>query len=174
MSQLVSFEEDIEYALDQPSTQKSFESNYNTHNIIINSQPSGAEIYLNGRNTGQLTPGRLAVPADQAFTVGLRKDGFINYKADTKSKGNGSTQSFTMQKLNIGRLDILAKNKNTIIYISGKRLRERPPIYNYRVPSSRKIKIRAVDKVKRLYSERMVSVKPNAKIQINMVPNKPL
>lgn len=173
-SQLVSFEEDIEYAIDQPSTEKNIQNGYENHNIIIKSQPSGAEVYINGRNQGHITPARVSVPSDKIFSLDLRKDGYLNYKARLSSKGNGSKESFTLQKLNIGKLDIRTPNRNTIIYINGKKLRERPPIRDYRVPSSKRITIRAVDKLKRMYAERVVSVKPDSKIQVNIIPNKPL
>jgi len=174
-SQLVSFEEDIEYAIEQPSTERNLENGgYESHNIIINSQPSGAEVYINGRNQGHITPARVTVPSEKLFTLDLRKDGYLNYKTKLNSKGNGSKESFTLQKLNIGKLDIRTPSRSTVIYINGKKLRERPPIFDYRVPSSRKIKIRAVDKRKQLYSERIVSVKPDSKITVNLVPDKPL
>jgi serine/threonine-protein kinase len=173
-SQLVSFEEDIEYAIDQPSKEKVITEEYETHNIIIKSQPSGAEVYIDGKNQGNITPARVKVPSDKRFSLDLRKDGYLNYKTNLNSKGNGSKESFTLQKLNIGKLDIRTPNRNTVIYINGKKLRERPPIIDYRVPSSRKIRIRAVDKLKRLYSDRIVSVKADEKIKVNMIPNKPL
>lgn len=173
-SQLVTFEEDIEYALEQPSKEKSYANGYDTHNIIVNSNPSGAEIYLNGRNTGLLTPGRLTVPAEKNFAIDLRKDGFLSYKSNLTSKGNGSKESFTLQRLNIGLLDIRTRYKDTIIYINGKRLKERPPIYGYRVPASKKIKIRAVDKLRRIYTEKVISVNPDQKIKVSLDPNKPL
>jgi len=177
-SQLVNFEEDIEYAIDQPSkdrqSEKNGTSNLDSHNIMVKSQPSGAEVYINGRNQNLLTPARVQVPSDKKFTIDLRKDGYLRYKAKLNSKGNGSKETFTLQKLNIGKLDIYSPGKNTVIYINGKKLRERPPIVDYRVPSSRKLKIRAVDKVRRLFAERFVTVKTDDKIKVTIIPNKPL
>jgi len=173
-SQLVSFEEDIEYAIDQPSKESVADVGYEAHNIIIKSQPSGAEVYINGKNQGTITPARIAVPSDKVFTLDLRKDGYLNYRTKLDSKGNGSQENFTLQKLNIGRLDIRTPSRDTVIYINGKKLRERPPILDYRVPSSRKIKIRAVDRARRLYSDRIISVKADEKIIVNLIPNKPL
>jgi len=174
-SQLVSFEEDIEYALDQPSkaSQNDAVGGFDNHNIMIKSQPSGAEVYINGRNTGLLSPARVKVPAEKVFTLGLRKDGYLNYQTKLSSKGHGSKESFTLQKLNIGKLDIVTKSRNTVIYINGKKLRERPPIYDYRVPSSREITIKAVNKYKRLYAEKKVVVEADSSLKVVINPDKP-
>ena len=43
--------------------------------LVLNSDPPGAEIYIDGRDSGQLTPARITVNAGQ-HRVALRKDGF--------------------------------------------------------------------------------------------------
>ncbi len=43
--------------------------------LVLNSDPAGAEIYIDGRDSGQVTPARITVDAGQ-HRVALRKDGF--------------------------------------------------------------------------------------------------
>jgi hypothetical protein len=43
--------------------------------LVLNSDPAGAEIYIDGRDSGQVTPARITVNAGQ-HRVALRKDGF--------------------------------------------------------------------------------------------------
>lgn len=50
--------------------------------VRINSMPSGAEVYLNGNNTGQVTPARIKVPrkgnnGTRGHQIELRKDGMV-------------------------------------------------------------------------------------------------
>lgn len=165
----------IEYALDQPSKGALHDvQNVNAHNIIVTSTPTGAEIYVNGKNSGLLTPGRISVPARNEFIIGLKKDGFISYKTKLTSRGNGAKESFTLQKLSISFLNISTKYKDTVIYINGRKLRERTPIKNYRVPSSRTLTIKAVDKLRKLYVEKIVTVPPDKKLSLRLDPSIPL
>ncbi len=174
-SQLIPSETNIEYALDQPSVERTKVTQpLNAHNIIVSSTPSGAEIYMNGKNTGLLTPGRISVPAKDEFVIGLKKDGFLSYKSKLVSRGNGAKEEFTLQRLNIGYLDITTKYKDTVIYINGRKLRERAPIKNYRVPSSRTLTIKAVDRLRKLYVEKVITVKPDKKISLRLDPTTPL
>jgi serine/threonine protein kinase len=51
--------------------------------LVLSSDPAGAEIYIDGRDSGQVTPARITVDAGQ-HRVALRKDGFkpkITYAA---------------------------------------------------------------------------------------------
>ncbi len=43
--------------------------------LVLNSDPAGAEIYIDGRDSGQVTPARITVNAGQ-HRVALRKEGF--------------------------------------------------------------------------------------------------
>jgi hypothetical protein len=43
--------------------------------LVLNSDPAGAEIYVDGSDSGQVTPARITVNAGQ-HRVALRKDGF--------------------------------------------------------------------------------------------------
>ncbi len=164
-----------EYALQQLSIENpELILDLNTHHIIVSSNPSGAEIYVNTKNTGQLTPGRVVVPAKDQFLIGLRKDGFLNYTSRMTSRGNATKEGFTLQKINIGYLDITTKYADTIIYINGRKLREKTPIKNYRVPSSRTLTIRAVDMLRKLYVEKIIVVKTDKKTSLHLDPFRPL
>lgn len=147
---------------------------YDRHNIIISSNPPGAEIYINGKNTSLLTPGRVSVPAYNNFYIELRKDGYLNYKTSLKSQHNGFKKEFTLQKLDIGFLNISSKFSNTIIYINGMRLKEKIPIRSYRVPSDKTLIIKAVDRARNLYDERVVTVKPDQTLNLKLQPHKKL
>ncbi len=174
-SQLMPSKTSVEYIKKQSSIQEpGLVSDLNTHHIIMSSNPQGAEIYINTKNTGQLTPGRVAVPSKNQFFIGLKKDGFLNYKAKIISRGNGTKEGFTLQKINVGYLDITTKYKNTIIYINGRKLREQTPIKSYKVPSSRTLTIKAVDTLRKLYVEKIITVQTDRKISLYLDPSTPL
>lgn len=44
--------------------------------IVINSEPAGAELIINGMPTGQKTPALIKNPGGKSFSVGFRKEGY--------------------------------------------------------------------------------------------------
>lgn len=46
-----------------------------THALIVTSNPSGAEIYINDKNTGFTTPSRVEIPSGK-FKISFHKDGY--------------------------------------------------------------------------------------------------
>lgn len=114
--------------------------------IIISSQPSGAEIELNGVSTGRVTPSRIEVPNNQNFKIALKKSGYIDYmKEETAVQGSNAKIVATLQKALVGYVDIDARPpQNVIISINGKALTgERLPIENYAVPAGVDLTIKA-------------------------------
>ena len=58
--------------------------------LVLNSTPAGAEVLLDGKNTGRLTPVQLAVEKG-THTVSLRKQGYLE---ETTSADLGPGQNF--------------------------------------------------------------------------------
>jgi hypothetical protein len=117
-----------------------------TAGLVVNSVPSGAEIYINGLNTGKTTPSRVEIPADRPFTIDLKLDRYIDYtKTDLTSEHTGRSFTATLQKSMVAYLDIDVKPaRNARVYVNGQPLTdENLPITRYAVPSGTKIKIRA-------------------------------
>ncbi len=48
-------------------------------NLVINSLPSGAQIYIDGQDSGKTTPSKVRVPSHSKFTVTLKLDGYLEY-----------------------------------------------------------------------------------------------
>ena len=46
--------------------------------VVISSQPSGASIFIDRRDTGLITPSRVAVPGDRPFSLRLKRLGFLD------------------------------------------------------------------------------------------------
>ena len=161
-----------ENALEQASSIETPKNIVGTHSLIVTSSPSNAEIYIDGKNTNRSTPSRVRVPANREFKIHLKKDGYLNRQVTMRSRGNGSKQNFNLSKLYIGYLNIHSKNKNTVIYLDGKKIKEKLPLNNYRVPAGKKIKIKAIDLKTKRYIEEVVRIKPDEKRTLNLTPRK--
>src|SRR5690606_10574500 len=98
----------------------------NFSSLVVNSNPSGAEIYMNGINTGKITPARIQVPADAPFAIKLRLERYIDYqKGNLTTDITGSNFTATLQKAMVGYIDVDVRPPlNTKVYINGKEIRE--------------------------------------------------
>ena len=47
--------------------------------LVVNSQPSGARIYVDGKDVRATTPSRILVPKNKAFSISLRKEYYFTY-----------------------------------------------------------------------------------------------
>ncbi len=143
-------------------------------NIIIKSDPSVAKIYVNGKDTGSVTRGRVKVPAKGVFTLRLERDGYHPREIELKASELGASAGFTLQKISVGYLNINVSPYSSEIYINGKKLRDRPPIKKYRVPASRSIRIKAVNRANNTYDERIITVDDGETARVNLKPRKRL
>ncbi len=129
--------------------------------LLITSKPSGAEIYINGTNTGSITPSKISLPRTGAVQLSLRRTGYLEYILDyTEDTAIPNRLNATLQNALIGYIDIdVLPPKDVRIYINGKLLNEgRLPITRYAVPAETKIVIRAENPYTKSVAERSIIV----------------
>jgi hypothetical protein len=96
--------------------------------VLIDSQPQGARIRLNRRNTGKVTPARLTIPACEERTISLHHKGFRTWsdEYDSDSDFDAMVQALGQVSLDpIPSGSILIKKPDEYgvdIYEGGKRL----------------------------------------------------
>ncbi|MCH2532932.1 MAG: protein kinase [Bdellovibrionales bacterium] len=132
--------------------------------LPIQSVPSGAEIFINGKSTGQTTPYAVSVPANKAFTLGLRKRGYVEYvKESFEVKNlNQPILKATLIEEQIGYVSIdVSPPYNARVFINGKQLNESLPIRNYKVPAGTTIKIKAENPFSKKVKYEQITLKQN-------------
>ncbi len=137
--------------------------------IVITSDPPGANITINSKNTGKTTPARVEVHPFEEFELSLRKDGYLEYQISTDAMEKSSF-SGTLQKAAIGYLDINVEPADAIVFINGVRLKEKLPIRKYRVPSSIPITIKAVNPISKKSNQTTIKLKSQDHFKINLSP----
>lgn len=122
-----------------------------TKPLIIQSVPSGAEIFIDGVSTKESTPSRIQVPADRKVVLTLKKERYLDYvKSDFEITAfPKSSLTATLQKAMVAYLDIdVVPSRNVKVYVNGQLLKENTlPIYKYAVPAGTAITIGAVNAV---------------------------
>lgn len=119
--------------------------------LIVQSVPSGAEIFIDGKSIGDTTPSRIEIPTDKKVEISLKKDRYVEYVKANFDAATFDQSSFraTLQKALVGYLDIdVRPSRNVKIYVNGVSLEERNlPIYKYAVPAGSEITVSAINTI---------------------------
>jgi len=142
------------------------------YTVSLASDPIGARIYIDGKDTEAYTPNRRSLEANKDYVITLKKDGYLNYEGTIRATQNG--QSFTMsmqpaQKAGYISINVPNGGLNTVIYVNGIRLGERPPISKYAIPAGFPVKISAYDPFYKMSAEQTVKVDANQKKSIELI-----
>ncbi len=143
--------------------------------IIVTSNPSGASIWKDGNNTGTSTPQKIEVPRNEPFTIELRKRGYQPYKrADITLESVGHKIDVTLQKMNIGYLDVeIFPPQEAVLFVGGRQIvLQRTQAKDILVPANVPIKVRAESRAANTFEEITVSVPLDRKRAIKLNPRK--
>ncbi|MCB9084764.1 MAG: protein kinase [Bdellovibrionaceae bacterium] len=139
--------------------------------LLITSTPSGAEIYVDGRNSGKVTPSKIKVPSTEKFLVVLKRTGYIDYeRRDLLRSETGRKLAATLQKALVGYLNIdVIPPRAVKVFINGQRLSgEMLPIYNYAVPAETWVVVKAVDPISSLAAEEKIFLSRDQKKSVTL------
>ena len=137
--------------------------------LLVTSAPSGADIFVNGRPTGAVTPSRVDVPLNREFTITLRRTGFLDYRRTGLQRGQvGNRISGTLQASLVGYLDIdVIPSQNAKVYVNGRLLKgEHLPILGYAVPAETTVTIKAEDPLSQQSTQQQVKVVKDRRVQV--------
>ncbi len=129
--------------------------------LSITSQPAGARIYIDGQDSGQITPSIIPVDANKDLAISLVKMGYIKYETTKQFGQTASSFSATLlPQISGGYVNIYVTNGGAkpAIFVNGQRLTEELPIKKYRVPVNSEVTIYAENVITRLTDEVKVKV----------------
>ncbi len=141
--------------------------------LVIRTTPPGAHIFINGKATSIMTPGKIRYQANKPFSISLIKSGYSSYERHFSLNANKSLRA-PLLPLNQGFVDINVFNPgiNTEIYINGQKIPDPLPIKRYPVPADKKLVIKAVNAFRRTFDERVLKLKANKKAIVNLLLRK--
>jgi serine/threonine protein kinase len=143
--------------------------------LVVQSNPSGAEIYLNQKSTGLQTPTRVEVPADTPFTVTIKKRGYQDFiLRDVTRDSLGMRVDAVMQKLNVAYVDVeIFPPQEAVLYVNGRVV----PVYrnvakDVMIPGDTPVKIRAESRSFNSFDEMTILVNVDKKKSYQLNPRK--
>jgi len=139
--------------------------------ISMSSQPSGARIYIDGKDTGYNTPAIVAVIANKDISVSMIKDGFTKYETTKQFNQTSSFLATLQPQISGGFINIYVVNGGAkpAIFINGQRLTEELPIKKYRIPANVEVTISAENAITRLNDEVKLKVAADQVTDVELI-----
>lgn len=156
----------------EPTPQTTDSASTAQYTVLLVSEPIGARIFINGDDTGSYTPNRRSLEAFKDYVVTLKKEGYLNYEGTIRPMQNGSAFTMSMQpaqKAAYISITVANGGLNTVIYVNGIRLGEKPPIGKYAIPAGIPVRITAYDPFYKLSAEQIVKVDANQKKSVDLI-----
>jgi eukaryotic-like serine/threonine-protein kinase len=138
--------------------------------VSISSSPDSAEIYINGKDTGNKTPAVVTMTANKPAEIMIKKEGYLEYRV-SRVFNETSQVTATMQATVLpAYLNIKLADTNTFtkIYINGKELLEKPPILNYPIVAQKETSISAYNPITKQTDEIKITAKPGESMNVEL------
>lgn len=144
--------------------------------VSVDSAPTKAEIYIDGKSTKLTTPAVVTLTANREYEIMLHREGYIDYKKKVSFKQTSSlTASLqTSTATAYVNIRILESNSFTKVSVNGVDMLEKPPIINYPIVADKEITIRAYNPITQTSDERKVTAKVGEviSVELNLDKNK--
>ncbi len=139
--------------------------------VTITSEPSGAEIYLNGKQMGVVTPTQVQIPSNKDVILKLQKIGYMPYENTIFSTVNGKTFKTTLLSGKSGALNLALINGGAqpIVEINGIKINDALPLKNYRIPAGMPVVIQVSNPFLGLKSQQTIIVQENESKSLEMI-----
>lgn len=150
-------------------------SNAPQYVVTINSNPSGAKIFIDGEDTGEITPHIRSMTKNQKITLSLKKDNFLPYDREISITQDAFIIDATLQpatKMAYVSIRIRNGGENPVIEVNGRKLSEKLPIERYPIPSGIPIVVKATNPFTGTYAEQTITVGAEQKKTIDLVLTK--
>ncbi len=139
--------------------------------VHVNSTPTGASIYLDGKDTGYLTPAIIGVTGNTAVKFVLRKDGYLEYEVINQYAQTAQVLATLQPTARAGYLNIYLSNggPTTKLFVNGKELSETAPVMKYPILAGYDSIIRAYNPITQLSDEVTVKINPGENKNIELI-----
>lgn len=144
--------------------------------IVVQSSPSGAEIYVDMgmgfKNTGQTTPSRVDVPSDRPFAVRLKKFRHFDFEQGNILASNINRKfEATLTRQQTSYIDIVVKptSNDLKVYVNNVLLDDDSlPVTRYAIPSNTDVKVRVESPTRNISSEKTVKLKEDERQTVEL------
>ena len=139
--------------------------------VTVTSDPSGADIFINGKSVGSVTPAQIQIPANKDVVLKLQKIGYMSYENTIFSADNGKTFKTSLMSGKTGALSLALVNGGAqpVVEINGVKINDALPLKNYRIPAGMPVVIQARNPFLGLKSEQTIIVQENESKSLELI-----
>ncbi len=139
--------------------------------VTLQSEPSGATITLGNKNTGQVTPAQVRIPANQDVVMRLEKAGYLMHESTIRAEQSGKTFRSTLLSGRTGALTLSLINGGAKpeIEINGTKIMDEMPLRNYRIPAGVPVIIKVQNTFLGLKAEKTIVVGENESKAVELI-----
>ncbi|MDD1690549.1 MAG: DUF3344 domain-containing protein [Methanoregula sp.] len=143
---------------------------YTLNNVWVESDPPGADIYVDGFSTGLTTPYLVRNLSDQDHLIRVSKPGYYPLESTVRIAGVDLVRRFVLEPYMNGMLSVASNPSGGKIYINGKDTGKKTPyVFQYMTVGKYTIKV-VQNQTKATYEEFMVE--PNVVNEVNLTLKK--
>ena len=142
--------------------------------LTVTSIPSGAEIWIDKKFTGLLTPNHLSVPPNRPFSVTLRRTGYLDYhKNDIDIRTSSPQVTVTLLENKLAYVDVdLIPPKNARLIVNGVTVSDRIPGKHIPVPADVPLRLKVDDGNGNSDETQLPPLKQNSRKRVVLFPQK--
>jgi serine/threonine-protein kinase len=139
--------------------------------VSVNSNPTGAHIFLDDQDTRLYTPAIITVTANKEVKFLIRKDDFLDYEVHKKFDQTTQVVATLQPTTKAGYLNIYLSNggPTTKIYVNGKELAEKAPVMKYAILAENESVIKAYNPITELSDEVKIKLQPGESKNIELI-----
>ncbi len=141
------------------------------NNLRVVSNPSGAEIWIDGVKQNDVTPGVVPVPKNKPIVLKLVVPGHEDFDGLIQSKTQDLSVSADLKtsSRSAGTLNIQVHGEGEI-WVDGRKAANGGPLNGYRVPANREVKVEVFDQKTNSYASWKNYVSTNEIKTITLIP----
>jgi serine/threonine protein kinase len=135
--------------------------------VAITSEPSGAEVLINDKSVGEITPTTINLPEGQTVKLTLRAPGYLEYNQDVIVQQNQMSVRAAMSRVRVGYLEVVIMGAGQLT-INGEAVQAQNG--RFTVPADAKLVVLVLDPVTKAGDEVHLQVAENANRRVTLIP----
>lgn len=139
--------------------------------LIVNSNPSGAEIYVNNELVG-MTPTQVDVPRGEAYTLLIMKQNHTWYCERKTSTMPTDEVNPVLPPGDFGYVNLQVRPSEAIIYVNDCPMPYKAPVARLAVPAGQETKISVYNAIVKSYADERVQIKKDFVIPLTLFMKK--
>ncbi len=113
--------------------------------LVVRSQPGGARVLVDGKDTGQLTPASLKLPPNRTVLLGIRKDDYEPYEKKIQTPAPGKSLEVPVVILkpssDWATVRVLSRPPGARVFVNGVMQQGRTPVEHLAITAGRPMTI---------------------------------